>query len=141
MTHLFYVPCSTHQEALFIGRKLVEEKLVACISAYPSTSIYWWKGKLCQSDEGILICKTTAKMAKKVEKRIMKLHSYDLPAILKIQAKANTKYDQWVKESVKARKVVKRKVRKKVKRKASKRKVKKRSKVKKRKVKRKRRRR
>ena len=117
MTHMFYVPCSTMDEALFIGRKLVEEKLVACITAYPSTSIYWWKKKVCQSNEGILICKTTKKLEKKVEKRIKELHSYELPAILRIPIKANKGYDAWVKKSVTGRKKVKRVSKRRVKKK------------------------
>ena len=130
MVILLYVPCSTYEEATAIGRKLVEEHLVACANVFNSTSIYWWRKRMYQGGEGILIAKTTKAKASKVEKRIKQLHSYDLPAIIQIKGDSNKKYEAWVKESMKAKKVrVKKKVgkrkSKRVKRKKKKRAVKK----------------
>ncbi len=99
MLALLYVPCANIDEATAIGRRLVEEKLVACANAFPATSMFWWKQRIYQGCEGILILKTTSALAKTVEKRIRKLHSYNLPAILKFRVEANTDFERWVKES------------------------------------------
>ena len=101
MITLLYVPCANIDEATAIGRRLVEEKLVACANAFPATSMFWWQQRIYQGCEGILILKTTSALAKTVEKRIRKLHSYDLPAILKFRVEANKDFEAWVKESTK----------------------------------------
>lgn len=101
MLTLLYVPCANLDEATAIGRRLVEEKLVACANAFPATSMFWWKQRIYQGCEGILILKTTSALAKTVEQRIRKLHSYTLPAILKFRVEANKDFEAWVKESTK----------------------------------------
>ena len=40
---------------------------------------------------------TAAKKTAEVEKEIKKLHSYDLPAIIKINAKSNNEFKDWIK--------------------------------------------
>ena len=47
-----------------IGRRLVEDGLVACVNLLPSvTSIYRWKGAVEQAGEVAMIAKTTASRA------------------------------------------------------------------------------
>ena len=47
------------------------------------------------------MAKTLEKNYKKIKEEVKKMHSYDVPCILKIDAEANESYDKWVKEEVK----------------------------------------
>jgi uncharacterized protein involved in tolerance to divalent cations len=70
-------------EAMRIGRTVVEERLAACINVLaPCTSIYWWDGAVAQSDEVPALLKTTLAGADALVERIASLHSYEVPAIV-----------------------------------------------------------
>lgn len=65
-----------------IGNALLREKLVACCSIFPMESSYWWKGKIANEKEFQLVLKTKQENYEKIEKRIKKLHTYELPEII-----------------------------------------------------------
>lgn len=57
--------------------------------------MYWWEGKIVNDNEHVIIAKTNEKNFKKLENEARKLHSYQIPCILKINANANKDYDEW----------------------------------------------
>ncbi len=80
-----YITTSSKEESKKIGKKLVEEKLVACVNIIPSIeSIYLWKGKIEADEESLLIAKTKAEKIDKIIKMVKEIHSYETPAILAI---------------------------------------------------------
>ena len=80
---IVYAVFADVDEAMRIGRTLVEERLAACINiTAPCTSIYWWEGTVEQSDEAPAILKTTVARADALIERIAELHSYEVPAIV-----------------------------------------------------------
>ena len=85
-------------EALRIGRTVVEERLAACINILaPCTSIYRWEGKVEQSDEAPAILKTTVDRADALIARLAELHSYEVPAIVAWSADhALPAYAEWL---------------------------------------------
>ena len=93
---LVYCPCKDEEEAKKIAKHLVESKLAACVNIYPAKSIYEWKGKLEDTNESTMIVKTTEENYYKVEQEIKKMHSYELPAIIKIKASASDEFTKWV---------------------------------------------
>ncbi len=94
---LLYVPCGSEEEATGIARALLEERLIACANVYPSRSLYRWQGKVADEIEHVLICKTSKSRANAAEKRILDMHSYELPCVLQIQpAGVNHAYARWV---------------------------------------------
>jgi periplasmic divalent cation tolerance protein len=93
---LIYCPCKDREEAKRIAKSLLGKKLIACANIVQSDSIYCWKNKLCSEKEAIAIFKTTEKKSAAAEKETKKLHSYELPAIIKINAKANKEFEKWV---------------------------------------------
>lgn len=97
---LFYVPCKNKEEAKKIAKELLKEKLIACANILDSESIYEWKEKLKEESEAIMLIKTFERVEKEVKNKIMDLHSYDTPAIIKIIGKANKEYLEWMKEQV-----------------------------------------
>jgi periplasmic divalent cation tolerance protein len=78
-----YIICANENEALAIGKQLVEEKLAACTNILPGhQSFYWWNGQVESSSETSIIAKTNdAKLALLIE-RAKSLHSYDVPCII-----------------------------------------------------------
>ena len=69
---LIYVTAGSREEAVGIGRILVESRLAACANVLaPMTSIYWWEGAVNEGDEVPLILKTRDGLVEKViEKRV-----------------------------------------------------------------------
>ena len=81
------------------AKKLLEERLIACanILSGPITSIYRWQGKIQKSAETAMILKTRDSLFARVERRILDLHPYDCPCVVKIATpQANRVFSQWV---------------------------------------------
>jgi len=81
-----------------VVKTLVEEKLVACGTILPGArSIYSWEGRLVDGVEVMVLLKTTGAAYAKLEKRLLKLHPYDTPEIVAVEAGAAAKsYAAWV---------------------------------------------
>ena len=95
---LAYITCKDKKEAIKISKYLLKKRLIACSNMFPINSLYWWKGKIINDKEFVIIAKTTEKNFKILEKEVKKIHSYEIPAILKIKADANKDYLKWVKK-------------------------------------------
>lgn len=95
---LVYITAPSKQVAQDIGRILVESRLAACVNILPAmTSIYWWEGKLTESDEAVLIAKTSAPLVDALIARIEKEHPYSVPCALSIPIeKVGTSYGTWL---------------------------------------------
>ena len=98
---IIYITCKDEEEAVKISKHLLGKKLIACSNMHPIRSMYWWEGKIQDEREVVIIAKTLAKNYEKIKEEVSKLHSYDVPCILKIDAEANESYDEWVKGEVK----------------------------------------
>ena len=97
---LVYITCKDKEEARRISKHLLEKRLIACSNMFPISSMYWWKGKIEEGNEVVILAKTTDKGYDKVRKEVKKMHSYDVPAILKIYAEADEDYEKWVGEEL-----------------------------------------
>jgi periplasmic divalent cation tolerance protein len=98
---LVYITCKDEEEAAMISKHLLNKKLIACSNMHPIRSMYRWKGKIQYEKEVVIIAKTLDKNYKKIKEEVAKIHSYDIPCILKIKAEANESYEKWVKEELK----------------------------------------
>ena len=97
-----YAVFANAEEAERIGRKVVEEKLAACINILaPCRSIYRWQGVVESADEVPAILKTHNWQADELIERIAALHSYDTPciAVWPIE-KLLRRYADWVEDTV-----------------------------------------
>ncbi len=99
-TPILVVLCtvSSDQEGRTIAGALVERRQAACVNLIPRIrSIFRWKGKVCDEEEGLLIVKTTPAMLENVRQTIRDLHSYELPEILALPvAGGDSGYIDWV---------------------------------------------
>jgi periplasmic divalent cation tolerance protein len=93
-----YVTAGSREEALAIGRALVEERLAASANVLDGTaSIYWWQGKFEQTQETVLIAKTRAELFPALSARVKQLHSYDCPCVVALPiADGNPDYLAWI---------------------------------------------
>lgn len=93
---LVTVPDKKTQERLTAA--LLREKLAACVTAFPVSSRYRWKGKVEMAEERQLLIKTAAPF-ETLKKRIVELHPYEVPEILAFEVKKGlTEYLNWLRK-------------------------------------------
>lgn len=98
---LIYITNKDMEEAKKVASHLIAKKLIACANIFPVASLYNWKGKLQDDQEAVLICKTKDELYNEIVKEVKKIHSYEVPCVLRINAKANKEYNDWVFREVK----------------------------------------
>ena len=93
-----YVTTGSKEEALRIGRILVEERLAACANVLDGmTSVYRWNGAVEQAEEAVLIAKTRSSLFDSLTERVRELHSYDTPCVVELTlARGNPDYLDWL---------------------------------------------
>ncbi|HMV40969.1 MAG TPA: divalent-cation tolerance protein CutA [Leptospiraceae bacterium] len=98
-----YITCKDREEAIKIGKELVESKLAGCVNIFPSmTSIYNWKENIEVADESVLIVKTKESLFKEICDLVSKIHSYTTPCILSFPIQnGNEEYLQWLSSNMK----------------------------------------
>jgi periplasmic divalent cation tolerance protein len=96
--YLFLSTAGSAREGKIIARRLVEERLAACVSIIPHiSSFFFWEGKLGQEKEVLILGKTEARKRNKIVNLIQSMHSYSLPEILFLRVDGGEKrYMQWV---------------------------------------------
>jgi periplasmic divalent cation tolerance protein len=93
---IIYVTYKNIREAEKIISHLLKNRLITSSMLFPISSYYWWKGKLIKSNEIISILETQSKNWLKIKSEIIKMHSYELPCIIKQKVDADKKYEQWI---------------------------------------------
>ncbi|MCP4602558.1 MAG: divalent-cation tolerance protein CutA [Proteobacteria bacterium] len=87
-----------------LARKIIEERLAACVNIVPRVkSIYIWEGRLEEDEEALMMAKTTAAGVERLSSRIKELHPYDVPEIISLkldEKEGNPDYLAWVREMV-----------------------------------------
>ena len=92
------VNAGSREEALRIGRAVIEERLAAGANVIDGlSSLYRWQGRLEEADEALLILKTRAELVPALIARVRELHSYDCPSIVALPiAAGNPDYLRWI---------------------------------------------
>ena len=98
---LVYITCESREQAEDIGRHLLKKRLAGCINIIPGMhSLYFWppgKDYIEETDEVILLCKTIEKHYEAIEKEVLKIHSYENPAIFALPiTHMSKKYTDWL---------------------------------------------
>lgn len=69
-----------------LARRLVDERLAACVHVQPVTSAYRWEGAVKQEDEFLLEARVPVASVPALRKRILALHPYDIPLLEVLEA-------------------------------------------------------
>lgn len=90
------------EEAEALARKIIENKLAACVQILPQiTSFYSWKGKIQKDSECLLLVKTLPERYDELEKFIRAEHSYETPEIVSVESKKlSADYLGWMQENI-----------------------------------------
>ncbi len=85
-----------------MARRVVGEGLAACGNVIPGlTSVYRWKGEVQEETEALVLFKTTEEVLPDLLKRVMELHSYEVPEFLALPVTDGAPaYLRWVAEEV-----------------------------------------
>lgn len=81
-----------------LAQAALSQHLVACANILPKIeSHYWWQGKLEQSNEILVIFKTTKKLLPQLADCIRTNHPYDTPEIIALPIQAgSSRYLAWI---------------------------------------------
>jgi len=93
---IIYITNESEAEAKKLSQHLLKKKLIACANIFPITSAYWWQGAIQNEGEWVAIVKTTDGNWEKVKNEVEKVHSYDVPCIMRIRVEANEGYEKWI---------------------------------------------
>lgn len=86
-----------------IARHLLEKRLVSCVNITQASSMYWWEGKIEETNEVLLIAKTTADKLDELIKEVRSIHPYQLPEIIALPIVGGyIDYLEWVKRETHA---------------------------------------
>ncbi|MDE3048614.1 MAG: divalent-cation tolerance protein CutA [Nitrospirota bacterium] len=92
------VTAVNQEEAVRIGKEMVNAKLAACANIIPGVkSIYRWKGKVVKTQEVLLILKSSKPRYRALEKAIKAVHTYEIPEIIALPVMEGlAQYIGWV---------------------------------------------
>ena len=95
--------CSTPEEGAKIARKLIEERLAACVNVAPRVrSYYRWKGAVEEADECMLIIKSSRDLFDRLRLELEKAHTYEVPEVVAVPVvDGSPNYLNWVDNELK----------------------------------------
>jgi periplasmic divalent cation tolerance protein len=95
------VTAGNEQQAQSIARRLVDDRLAACVNIVgPIRSVYRWGDAVEDEPEFLLLIKTRASLLGRLERRVIELHSYEIPEVLAIAPSGGSAaYLGWLLES------------------------------------------
>ncbi len=99
---LVFITAPSQGESARLARALVEERLAACVNVVPSVaSTYWWKGKIEEASETLLIAKTRQEHLDRLIARVRELHPYAVPEVVALSiVGGNPAYLQWMADAL-----------------------------------------
>jgi periplasmic divalent cation tolerance protein len=90
--------CGSQEEAEQLARRLLEARLAACVNVIMQIrSYYWWKGKIEEAGEWLLVIKTSREAFDRVRSVLEAAHSYELPEVLALPViEGSPNYLAWI---------------------------------------------
>lgn len=89
--------------ATALARQMVEQRLAACVQIdHDVTSLYRWKGELCEDREARLVIKTMPAREAALRAFLAGHHPYELAQFVAMTVAASAEYAQWVRGEVSA---------------------------------------
>jgi periplasmic divalent cation tolerance protein len=83
-----------------IARSLIEQRLAACVSMLPITSVYRWQGNVNLDSEVQLLIKANIENFTTISEHIRSMHPYEVPEIVSLSIEDSLgSYLKWMRES------------------------------------------
>jgi periplasmic divalent cation tolerance protein len=97
---MIYITASCEDEAGVIGKKLVEQHLVACVNIFSKVkSIYRWNGELSENYESVIVAKTKTFLVPSVIDEVKRIHTYACPCIVSVPVEdGNPDFFSWIRK-------------------------------------------
>jgi periplasmic divalent cation tolerance protein len=91
------------EDADRIASTVVNSRLAACAQILgPIHSTYWWKGKVEEAGEWLLMMKTRQDLFSALEKEVRTAHPYEVPEIIALPIVAGSvPYLEWIQAETK----------------------------------------
>jgi periplasmic divalent cation tolerance protein len=84
-----------------LAREILAARLAACVQCEQGlTSLYRWKGELCEEPEVRLVIKTLPSCQAALQALFATHHPYELPQFTAVAMKASETYFEWVRGEV-----------------------------------------
>ena len=80
--------------------EVLERKLAGCILTTEVSSAYFWQNEKQNDEEMVCLFKTNDSNVDNLEKYIIENHPYEVPAIIKLNASANSDYENWLTSNI-----------------------------------------
>lgn len=98
--YMVLTTCASQEEAEKIVKKVLQARLIACANIVPGVqSFFWWKQKVTEAGEVMVIMKTRKKYFKELSEWITTHHSYDVPEIIALPiVEGHREYLDWIHE-------------------------------------------
>lgn len=94
------VTTDDEDKAVELAKKLIAEKLAACVQITNIRSVFFWDGKTDDAQEYLLLAKTREAIYDELEDFIKENHDYEVPEILKVPILGGFgPYLQWMDEN------------------------------------------
>ncbi len=91
-----YITNPSEEVAEQIARSLLQQRLIACANLLPIKSMYHWEGNIENSQEVVLIAKTTEDHYPSICRWIAEQHPYQVPCVARLPVELNTPFGQWI---------------------------------------------
>ena len=97
-----FITASNIKEARKISKTIVEDKLAACVNSVSGIeSRYWWKGKVEQAAESLLIVKTRKSFLPRLIRKVKEIHSYSVPEVIALPIVGGSPdYLRWIQKTI-----------------------------------------
>lgn len=90
---MIYTSVSNFDQAKILAKKVVENKLAACVNIFPQgVSVYSWEDSVKMEEEIYMIFKTSVAKENMLENFLDQNHPYETPAILRFHPNSNDDY-------------------------------------------------
>jgi periplasmic divalent cation tolerance protein len=91
------VTATSDTQARRIAKKLLQNKLAACVNFVPVESMFTWKGEIQEEEEVLMIIKSRAEVFDTLMSAIKATHTYENPEIIGLPiVMGSHEYLKWI---------------------------------------------
>jgi periplasmic divalent cation tolerance protein len=95
------VVAESEAQARRIARRLLQNKLAACVNFVPIESMFLWQGAIQEEEEVLMIIKTRTESFDELMSAVKVTHSYDVPEIIALPVVMGSRqYLKWIDDEV-----------------------------------------